>query len=71
MQFGADVLHFLLFPKKFCHDMAASKSSLHLTTTTWIAFFMLVAVLELAKIATKSMQYEQRIFGDFFGIWLN
>ena len=32
---------------------------------------MLVAVLELAKIATKSQQHEQLTFGDFFGIWLN
>ena len=32
---------------------------------------MLVAVLEPAKIATKSLQYEQLTFGDFFGIWLN
>ena len=32
---------------------------------------MLVAVLESARIATKSLQYEQLILGDFFGIWLN
>ena len=32
---------------------------------------MLVAVLEPAKIATKSLHYEQLTFGGFFGIWLN
>ena len=32
---------------------------------------MVVAVLEPAKIATKSQQHEQVTFGNFFGIWLN
>ena len=32
---------------------------------------MLIAILKPAKIATKSLQFEQLIFSDFFGIWLN
>ena len=51
--------------------MAASNPNLHLSATTWNAFSMLVAVLEPAKIVTKSLQYEQLTFGEFLGIWLN
>ena len=63
-----DMLHHLLLLKDFCLDEA--NPNLHLLATTWDAFFML-AILELAKIATMSLQYEQLTFGDFFGILLN
>ena len=66
-----DMLNRVLLLKNFCLDMATSNSNLHLPATTWNAFSMLVPVLEPAKIATKSLQYEQLTFGDFFGIWLN
>ena len=32
---------------------------------------MFAEVLDPAKIATNSIQYEQLTFGDFFDIWLN
>ena len=57
--------------KDFCLDMAASNPNLHLLETSWNAFSMFVEVLKPAKIATKSLQYEQLTFGEFFGIWLN
>ena len=62
------MLHHLLLLKDFCLDEA--NPNLHLLATTWDAFFML-AILEFAKIATMSLQYEQLTFGDFFGILLN
>ena len=63
-----DMLHRLFLLKDFCFDKAASNPNLHLPASTWNAFSMLVAVLEPAEIATKSLQYEQLTFGDFFGI---
>ena len=51
--------------------MEVTNLNLHLPATTLNAFSMLVALLETARIATKSLQYEQLTFDDFFGIWLN
>ena len=53
------MLQRLLLLKHFCRDMAASNPNLHLPETSGNAFSKFVEVLEPAKIATKSLQYEQ------------
>ena len=63
-----DMLQRLLLLKDFFLDMAASNPNLHLPETSWNSFSMFVEVLEPAKTATKSLQYKQLTFGNFFGI---
>ena len=53
-----DMLQLLLLLEDFCLDMAANNPNLYLPETSLNAFFMFVEVLEPAKIATKSLQYE-------------
>jgi hypothetical protein len=66
-----DMLLRLLELKEFCVDMARNElKELHLSQSDWDKIKEICAALLPAKIATKIMQEEQLVFGDFFKAWL-
>ncbi|KAF2905138.1 hypothetical protein ILUMI_01046 [Ignelater luminosus] len=65
-----DMLQRRLLLKQFCEDMSPTIKELHISTADWAEIENVVSAVKPAKIATKALQEENLMAGDFYGTWL-